>query len=51
MTQDETLRYWQNMRTAMEAAGDTSSAIYKRALAIAEGLGDPLSTNSHSGHG
>jgi enamine deaminase RidA (YjgF/YER057c/UK114 family) len=42
MTQDQALRYWQNMRTAMEAAGDTSSAIYKRALAITEGLCDPL---------
>jgi len=44
MTQDETLRYWQNMRKAMEAAGDTSSAIYKRARSIAEGFVDPLST-------
>ncbi len=51
MTQDETLRYWQNMRTAMEAAGDTSSAIYKRALSISEGFGDPLVTTPHSGHG
>lgn len=46
MTQDETLRYWQNMRKAMEAAGDTSSAIYKRARSISEGLDDPL----HSGN-
>jgi hypothetical protein len=43
MTQDETLRYWQTMRKAMEAAGDTSSAIYLRARSISEGLGDPLS--------
>jgi hypothetical protein len=39
------------MRIAMEAAGDTSSAIYKRALSIAEGFGDPLATQLHSGHG
>jgi hypothetical protein len=42
MTQDQTLHYWQNMRSAMEAAGDTSSALYKRALAISQGLPDPL---------
>lgn len=41
MTQDETLRYWQAMRSAMELAGDTSSAIYQRALAISQGLPDP----------
>jgi hypothetical protein len=44
MTQDNTLQYWQNMRIAMEAAGATSSAIYKRALAITEGLPDPLAS-------
>jgi len=32
------------MRIAMEAAGATSSAIYKRALAITEGLPDPLAS-------
>jgi len=42
MTQDESLQYWQSMRSAMEDAGDTSSAIYKRALAISQGLPDPL---------
>ena len=42
MTQDNTLHYWQNMRIAMEAAGETSSAIYKRALTITQGLPDPL---------
>jgi len=42
MTQEQTLLYWQYMRIAMEAAGDTSSAIYKRALAISQGLPDPL---------
>ena len=46
MTQDQTLYYWQNMRIAMEAAGATSSAIYMRALAITQGLPDPL-----AGHG
>jgi len=44
MTQDNTLQYWQNMRIAMETAGATSSAIYKRALAITEGLPDPLAS-------
>lgn len=43
MTQDHTLQYWQNMRIAMEAAGATSSAIDKRAVAITQGLPDPLS--------
>jgi hypothetical protein len=42
MTQEQTLHYWQNMRIAMESAGATSSAIYKRALAITQGLPDPL---------
>ncbi len=45
MTQAKTLHYWQNMRTAMEAAGQTSGAIYKRALAISQGLPDPLETH------
>ena len=44
MTQDDTLHYWQNMRIAMEAAGATSSAIYQRALAITQGLPDPLAS-------
>ena len=44
MTQDNTLYYWQNMRIAMEAAGATSSAIYKRALAITQGPPDPLAS-------
>ena len=44
MTQEQKLHYWQNMRTAMEAAGQTSSAIYKRALAISQGLPDPPET-------
>jgi len=42
MNQKQTLLYWQNMRIAMEAAGETSSAIYKRALAISQGLPNPL---------
>ena len=41
MTQEETLQYWHDMRIAMEAVGATSSAIYKRALAITQGLPDP----------
>ena len=40
VTQAKTLHYWQNMRIAMEAAGATPSAIYKRALAITQGLPD-----------
>jgi hypothetical protein len=44
MTQDNTLHYWRNMRIAMEAAGATSSAIYKRALAITQGLPDPFTS-------
>ena len=44
MTQAKTLQYWQNMRIAMEAAGATSSAIYKRALSITQGLPDPLAS-------
>ena len=44
MTQNNTLHYWQNMPIAMEAAGATSSAIYKRALAITQGLPDPLAS-------
>ncbi len=48
MTQAKTLDYWQNMRFAMEAAGATSSAIYKRALAITKGLPDPLATTIHT---
>ena len=48
MTQAKTLQYWQNMRIAIEAAGATSSAIYKRALAISQGLPDPLDTTFHN---
>ena len=40
MTQEQTLHYRQNMRIAMEAAGATSSAVYKRALAITQRLPD-----------
>jgi len=48
VTQAKTRQYWQNMRIAMEAAGATSSAIYKRALAISQGLPDPLATTVHN---
>ena len=44
MTQEQKLPYWQNMGTAMEAVGQTSSAIYKRTLAISQGLPDPSET-------
>jgi len=44
MNQDDSLHYWRNMRIAMEVAGATSSAIYKRALAITQGLPDPLAS-------
>lgn len=46
MTHDETQRYWQAMCRAMERAGDTTSAIYKRALAITQGRPDPIDTSS-----
>jgi hypothetical protein len=36
------LHYWQGMRQALEAAGDTKSAIYKRAVSITEQNVDPL---------
>jgi hypothetical protein len=39
-----------SMRKAMEAAGDTSSAIYLRARSISEGLGDPLGPGDPSPH-
>ena len=42
MTQDETRRYWHTMRKAIERAGDTTSAIYKRALEISQGRPDPV---------
>jgi hypothetical protein len=41
MTQAETQHYWQTMRKAMERAGDTTSAIYKRALELSQGRPDP----------
>jgi hypothetical protein len=49
MTHDETQRYWQAMCRAMERAGDTTSAIYKRALAITQGRPDPIDTSSKPG--
>jgi len=36
-TKEETLQYWWSMRRAMESAGDRSSAIYHRSVAITEG--------------
>ena len=41
-TEEETLQYWWSMRRAMESAGDRSSAIYHRSVAITEGQPDPL---------
>lgn len=41
-TEEETLQYWWSMRRAMESAGDRSSAIYFRSVAITEGEPDPL---------
>jgi len=38
------LHYWQGMRQALEAAGDTQSAIYKRAVSITDQHVDPLET-------
>jgi hypothetical protein len=39
---DSDLLYWQGMREALEAAGDTQSAIYKRAVSITDRQIDPL---------
>ena len=41
-TEEETLQYWWSMRRAMESAGDRSSAIYFRSVAITVGEPDPL---------
>jgi len=41
-TEEQTLQYWWSMRRAMESAGDRSSAIYLRSVAITEGQPDPL---------
>jgi hypothetical protein len=46
---DSDLLYWQGMRQALEAAGDTQSAIYKRAVSITEQNVDPLDIEGHSG--
>jgi hypothetical protein len=46
---DSDLHYWQGMRQALEAAGDTQSAIYKRAVSITEQHVDPLDIEGHSG--
>ena len=39
---DSDLPHWQGMRQALETAGDTQSAIYKRAVSITEQHVDPL---------
>ena len=44
-TEEENLQYWWSMRRAMESAGDCSSAIYHRSVAITEGQPDPLAAN------
>ena len=41
---DSDLPYWQGMRQALETAGDTQSAIYKRAVSITDQHVDPLET-------
>lgn len=41
---DSDLPYWQGMRQALEKAGDTQSAIYKRAVLVTEQHVDPLDT-------
>ena len=48
MTQDEAQRYWLTMRKAMERAGDTTSAIYKRALEISQGRPDSVDTSGEA---
>jgi hypothetical protein len=45
---DSDLHYWQGMRQALEAAGDTQSAIYKRAVSITDQQVDPLDTEGTS---
>ena len=45
---DSDLHYWQGMRQALETAGDTQSAIYKRAVSITDQHVDPLETESTS---
>jgi hypothetical protein len=45
---DSDLHYWQGMRQALEAAGDTQSAIYKRAVSITDQHVDPLESERPS---
>ena len=45
---DSELPYWQGMRQALETAGDTQSAIYKRAVSITEQHVDPLDIEKDS---
>lgn len=39
---DSELLYWKGMRQALEKAGDTKSAIYRRAVSITERHIDPV---------
>ena len=45
---DSDLHYWQGMREALETAGDTHSAIYRRAVSITDQHIDPLDTEGPS---
>jgi hypothetical protein len=45
---DSDLLYWQGMREALETAGDTQSAIYKRAVSITDQHVDPLAIEGQS---
>ena len=45
---DFDLHYWRGMRQALETAGDTQSAIYKRAVSITDQHVDPLETERPS---
>ena len=45
---DSDLLYWQGMREALETAGDTHSAIYRRAVSITDQHIDPLDTEGPS---
>ena len=45
---DSDLPHWQGMRQALETAGDTQSAIYKRAVSITDQHVDPLDIEKDS---
>lgn len=42
---DSELLYWKGMRQALEKAGDTKSAIYRRAVSITERHIDPVNVD------